>query len=162
MPRELKGRLEGRGLRIGIVVARFNEAITSRLLQGAMEGLAAHGVHEGDITVAWVPGSFEIPLVAQRLAKRGDFAAIVCLGAVVRHQTDHYRYIAQAATQGIAQVTRETGVPVVFGVLTTQTEEQAMERAGGKEGNKGYDAALTAIEMANLLREMAEKEAREG
>jgi len=152
MVRELKGHLQGRGLRIGIVVSRFNEPVTSRLLQGAREGLSAHGVRDEDVTVAWVPGSFEIPLVAKRLAQRGDFDAVICLGAVIRHETDHYRYVAEQAARGIADVGRETGVPVIFGVLTTDTEEQAMARAGGKEGNKGYDAALAAIEMANLLR----------
>ena len=152
MIRELKGHLQGRGLRIGIVVSRFNEPVTSNLLQGAREGLSAHGIRDEDVTVAWVPGSFEIPLVAKRLAQRGDFDAVICLGAVIRHETDHYRYVAGEVARGIAEVGRTTGVPVVFGVLTTDTEEQAMERAGGKEGNKGYDAALTAIEMANLLR----------
>ncbi|MFH1140087.1 MAG: 6,7-dimethyl-8-ribityllumazine synthase [Chloroflexota bacterium] len=152
MPQELKGGLQGAGLRIAIVVSRFNQSITSGLLQGALEGLAAHGVQDQNVTVAWVPGSFEIPLIAKRLARSGNFDAIVCLGAVIRHQTDHYRYVAEAAAIGIAEIARETGVPVAFGVLTTENEEQAMERAGGKEGNKGYDAALTAIEMADLLR----------
>ena len=150
--RELKGHLQGKGLRIGIVVSRFNEPVTSRLLQGAKEGLSEHGVRDQDVTVAWVPGSFEIPLVAKRLAQRGDFDAVICLGAVIRHETDHYRYVAEQAARGIADVGRETGVPMIFGVLTTDTEEQAMERAGGKQGNKGYDATLAAIEMANLLR----------
>ena len=149
---ELKGGLQGEGLRIGIVVARFNEAVTSRLLQGARDGLMVNGARDQDVTVAWVPGSFEIPLVAKRLALRGDLDAVVCLGAVIRHETDHHRYVAEEATRGIAKVSRKTGVPVVFGILTTDTEEQAMERAGGKEGNKGYDAAVTAIEMVNLLR----------
>ncbi|MDO8751388.1 MAG: 6,7-dimethyl-8-ribityllumazine synthase [Dehalococcoidia bacterium] len=152
MPQELKGGLQGAGLRIAIVVSRFNLSITSRLLQGALEGLATHGVQDQNVTVAWVPGSFEIPLVAKRLASHNYIDAVVCLGAVVRHETDHYRYIAKAAATGIAEVARETGKPVAFGVLTTDNEEQAMERAGGKEGNKGYDAALTAIEMANLIR----------
>ncbi|MEE8443223.1 MAG: 6,7-dimethyl-8-ribityllumazine synthase, partial [Dehalococcoidia bacterium] len=149
-----KGSLDGTGLRVGIVVSRFNEPVTSRLMQGATEGLAAHGVSDKDVTVAWVPGSFEIPVIASRMAQSGDFDAVVCLGAVIRHETDHYRYIAEAAAQGIGNVGQETGVPVVFGVLTTDTDEQAMERVGGKEGNKGYDAALAAIEMANLLRLM--------
>ncbi len=152
MPQELTGGLQGAGLRIAIVVSRFNLSITSKLLQGALEGLAAHGVQDQNVTVAWVPGSFEIPLVAKRMASHNYIDAVVCLGAVVRHQTDHYRYIAEAAATGIAEVARETGKPVAFGVLTTDNEEQALERAGGKEGNKGYDAALTAIEMANLLR----------
>jgi len=152
VPQELTGGLQGAGLRIAIVVSRFNLSITSKLLQGALEGLAAHGVQDQNVTVAWVPGSFEIPLVAKRMASHNYIDAVVCLGAVVRHQTDHYRYIAEAAATGIAEVARETGKPVAFGVLTTDNEEQALERAGGKEGNKGYDAALTAIEMANLLR----------
>ena len=152
MPQELQGGLQGTVLRIAIVVSRFNQSITSRLLQGALEGLAAHGVQDQNVTVAWVPGSFEIPQAAKRLAESGTFDAVVCLGAVIRHQTDHYRYVAQVAAMGIAEVARETGVPVVFGVLTTENEEQALERAGGKEGNKGYDAALAAIEMANLFR----------
>ncbi|MSQ22729.1 MAG: 6,7-dimethyl-8-ribityllumazine synthase [Dehalococcoidia bacterium] len=152
MPQELTGGLLGAGLRIAIVVSRFNQSVTSKLLQGALEGLAAHGVQDQNVTIAWVPGSFEIPLVAKRLASHNYIDAVVCLGAVVRHETDHYKYIAEAATTGIAEVARETGKPVVFGVLTTDNEEQALERAGGKEGNKGYDAALTAIEMANLLR----------
>ena len=152
MGQELKGGLHGKGLRIAIVASRFNEFVSSKLLQGAMEGLTAHGVQNQDVTVAWVPGAFELPQAARRLAQRGNLDAIVCLGAVIRHETDHYRYIAEEAARGIAEVGRETGIPVAFGVLTTDTEEQAMERAGGKEGNKGYDAALTAIEMANLLR----------
>ena len=118
MPQEIKGGLQGKALRIAIVVSRFNQSITSRLLQGALEGLAAHGVQDQNITVAWVPGSFEIPLAAKRLAQQGTADAVVCLGAVVRHQTDHYRYIAEAAATGIAAIGRETGVPVVFGVLT--------------------------------------------
>ncbi len=154
MPQEFTGGLQGRGLRVAIVVSSFNLAITSRLLQGALEGLAAHGVQDHSVTVAWVPGSFEIPLVAKRLAQHGTSDAVVCLGAVIRHQTDHYRYIAEAAATGIAEIARETGIPVAFGILTTENEEQAVERAGGKEGNKGYDAALSAIEMANLLRLM--------
>ena len=137
---------------MAIVVSRFNEPVSSRLLRGAMDGLIAHGVQDQDVTVAWVPGAFEIPQVARRLAQRGGLDAIVCLGAVIRHETDHYRYIAEEASRGIAEVGREMGIPMAFGVLTTDTEEQAMERAGGKEGNKGYDAALTAIEMANLIR----------
>ena len=154
MASELNGGLEGQGLRVGIVVARFNEFVTSRLLQGARQGLEAHGVREQDTTVAWVPGAFEIPLVAQRLAERDDIDAVVCLGAVIRHETDHYLHVAGEATRGIGQVSRETGVPVAFGVLTTDSDEQALERAGGNEGNKGYDAALAVIEMVNLLRLM--------
>lgn len=152
MAQEIKGDLQGKGLRIAVVVSRFNQSITSKLLEGALEGLATHGVQDQNVTVIWVPGSFEIPLAAKRMASHSYIDAVVCLGAVVRHQTDHYRYIAEAAATGIAEVARETGKPVSFGVLTTDNEQQALERAGGKEGNKGYDAALTAIEMANLLR----------
>ena len=151
---ELQGELQGAGLRIAIVVARFNESVTSRLLQGALQGLAAHGVRDQDVTVAWVPGSFEIPTVAKRLVESARFGAIVCLGAVIRHETDHYKYVAAEAARGIAEVGRETGVPTTFGVLTTDSEAQALERAGGKEGNKGYDAAVAAVEMANLLRQL--------
>ncbi len=154
MVRELSGDLHGNGLRIGIVVSRFNKVVTSRLLHGAIEGLTAHGVQSRDVTVTWVPGSFEIPTVAKRLAHRGDIDAVVCLGAVIRHETDHYLYIAREAARGIAEVGLETGTPVVFGVLTTDTEEQAIERSGGNEGNKGYDAALAAIEMVSLLRQV--------
>ncbi len=154
MVRELKGGLQGAGLRVGLVVGRFNESITSNLLQGALQGLTAHGVRDKDVTVVWVPGSFEIPLAARRLAKNGNVDAVVCLGAVIRHETDHYKYVAGEAARGIADAGRETGVPVVFGVLTTDNEAQALERAGGAKGNKGYDAALAAIEMVNLLRQL--------
>lgn len=150
--RELQGSLEGMGLRVAIVVSRFNERVTSKLLQGAKDALANYGVRDQDVLVAWVPGSFEIPIVAKRMAARGDVDAVVCLGAVIRHETDHYFYVASEAARGIAEVGRETGIPVAFGVLTTDTEEQALERAGGSEGNRGYDAARAAIEMANLLR----------
>ena len=153
-PREFKGDLQGHGLRIGIVVARFNESVTSRLLQGAQKGLLEHGVGVQDMTVLWVPGSFEIPQAAQRLTQRGAVDAVVCLGAIIHHETDHDRYLAQAVSQSLAALAREEEVPVVLGVLTTETEQQAVERAGGSQGNKGYDAALTAIEMANLMRRM--------
>jgi len=140
MVRELKGDLDGAGLRIAIVVSRFNEGVTSHLLQGALDGLSEHGVRDRDVTVAWVPGSFEVPIAAKAI--------------VIRHETDHYRYVAGEAARGIADVSRETGVPVMFGILTTETEEQALARAGGAEGNKGHDSALAAIEMATLLRHM--------
>ena len=152
MARELKGELQGQGLRIGIVASHFNEFITSRLLQGAREGLADHGVRDEDVTVAWTPGSFELPLVARRIAQRGLWDALICLGTVIRGETAHFDYVAGEAARGIAQVARETGIPVIFGVLTTNTVDQAVERAGAKRGNKGYEAALSAIEMANLLR----------
>ena len=154
MARELKGDLDGAGLRIAIVVSRFNEHVTSLLLRGALDGLAGHGVRDRDVTVAWVPGAVEIPITAKAIARQGSVDAIVCVGAVIRHETDHYRYVAGEAARGIADVSRETGVPVRFGILTTETDEQALARAGGSEGNKGYDSALAAIEMANLLRHM--------
>ncbi len=155
MVREIKGSHNGNGLQIAIVVSRFNETVTSKLLEGALNGLSSHGVREQDITVAWVPGSFEIPVVAQNLTDTSQFDAILCLGVVIRHETDHHLYIAREAAHGIASVSRETGVPTIFCVLTTDNEEQAMARAGGKEGNRGYDAALAAIEMANLIREIS-------
>ena len=154
MVRELKGDLDGAGLRIAIVVSRFNEGVTPHLLQGALDGLSEHGVRDRDVTVAWVPGSFEVPIAAKAIARQGSVDAIVCVGAVIRHETDHYRYVAGEAARGIADVSRETGVPVMFGILTTETEEQALARAGGAEGNKGHDSALAAIEMATLLRHM--------
>ncbi len=155
MVRELKGNHNGNGLHIAIVVARFNETVTSKLLQGALDGLSSHGVLEQDITVVWVPGSFELPVAAQNLIDTGEFDAVICLGAVIKHETDHHLYVAREATHGIASVSRETGVPTIFGVLTTDSEEQAMARSGGKEGNRGYDAALAAIEMATLMREIS-------
>ncbi|REJ36844.1 MAG: 6,7-dimethyl-8-ribityllumazine synthase [Bacillota bacterium] len=154
MPRILEGHLSAEGLRFAIVVSRFNELITSQLLQGALEGLRRHGARDEQITVAWVPGSFEIPLVAQRLAKSGRFDAVIAIGAVIRGATPHFDYVAGAAASGISQAALQTGVPVVFGVLTTDTIEQALERAGTKAGNRGWDAAVTAIEMANLLKQL--------
>lgn len=149
--RTIEGLLTGRGRRIGIVVARFNEFISGKLLDGARDGLVRHEVAEDDIEVAWVPGSFEIPLIAQRMARSGRYDAVICLGAVIRGATPHFDYVAAEASKGIANVALATGVPVIFGVLTTDTIEQAIERAGTKAGNKGFDAALTALEMANLL-----------
>jgi 6,7-dimethyl-8-ribityllumazine synthase len=143
--------LTGRGRHIGIVVARFNEFISGKLLDGARDGLVRHEVAEDDIEVAWVPGSFEIPLVAQRMARSGRYDAVICLGAVIRGATPHFDYVAAEVSKGIANVALATGVPVIFAVLTTDTIEQAIERAGTKAGNKGFDAALTALEMANLL-----------
>jgi len=154
VPEEIKGSLDGSGLRFAIVVSSFHENVTSMLLKGALDALSSHGVQDGGVTVIWVPGSFEIPQAAKHAAKGGAFAAVVCLGAVIRHHTDHYKYIAEAAAQGIASAARETGVPMAFGVLTTDSEEQALERAGGKEGNRGYDAALSALQMATLFRTM--------
>jgi 6,7-dimethyl-8-ribityllumazine synthase len=143
--------LTGRGRHIGIVVARFNEFISGKLLDGARDGLVRHEVADDDIEVAWVPGSFEIPLVAQRMARSGRYDAVICLGAVIRGATPHFDYVAAEVSKGIANVALATGVPVIFAVLTTDTIEQAIERAGTKAGNKGFDAALTALEMANLL-----------
>ena len=147
-----EGRLSGEGLSIAIVVARFNELVTRALLAGAQDGLARHGVDPEGVDVAWVPGSFEIPLTARKLAESGRYQAVICLGAVIRGETPHFDHVANQASSGIGRVALDTGVPVIFGVLTADTLEQAMERAGGKVGNKGYDAAVDAIEMANLMR----------
>ena len=152
MTRELHGSLDGSGLRVGIVVATFNDFITSRLLEGAKSALSAHGVRDDDVTVASVPGSFEIPLVAKKMAESERYDAVICLGAVIRGETGHYEHVAGEAAKGIANVSVSTGVPVIFGVLTTDTIEQAIERAGTKAGNKGWEGALAAIEMVNLRR----------
>ena len=145
------GGLEGSGLRVGVIVARFNGFVTGKLLRGCLETLAEHGVRNEDVTVATVPGSFEIPVVAQTMADSGRYEAMVCLGAVIRGETDHYEHVARAASEGIAQVSRSSGVPIGFGVLTTDTVEQALERAGGSVGHVGREAAEAAIEVANLL-----------
>jgi len=145
-------KLIGTGLRVAIVVSRFNEFITSKLLGGAQDALERHGVEPGAVDVAWVPGAFEIPLAAQALARLGRYDAVVCLGAVIRGATPHFDYVAAEVSKGVAQVGLQMGVPVSFGVLTTDSIEQAIERAGTKAGNKGFEAAVTAIEMANLLR----------
>jgi 6,7-dimethyl-8-ribityllumazine synthase len=149
---EVRGDLRGQGLRVGVVVARFNDFITSRLLDGAKAALSSHGVRDEDITIASVPGSFEIPLTAKKLAGSGRFDAVICLGAVIRGETDHYEHVAGEAAKGISAVALATGVPTIFAVLTTDTVEQAINRAGGKQGNSGYSAGVAAIEMANLLR----------
>lgn len=154
MGKQYEGTLLGKGLKFGVVVSRFNEFFTRKLLEGAQDALLRHGVEEEDIEVAWTPGSFEIPLVAQKMAQSKKYDAIICLAAVIRGGTPHWEYIAAEATKGIARVTLETGVPVVNAILTTETLEQAVERAGTKAGNKGFDAAVSAIEMANLLRAM--------
>ena len=140
--------------RFAVVVSRFNEFVTSRLLGGALDAFSRHGVAEGNVEVVWSPGSFEMPLIAQRLAGSGRYAAVVCLGAVIRGGTDHHQYIASEAAKGIAQVALKTGVPCIFGVLTCDSIEQAIERAGAKSGNKGADAAVAAIEMANLFSQL--------
>ncbi len=151
----IEGYFEGRGCRFGIVVSRFNVFVTQRLLEGALDVLRRHNVAEEDISVVWVPGAFEIPLVAKKLARSGRFDAIICLGAIIRGATPHFEYVAAEASKGIAQVMLETEVPVIFGILTTDTIEQAIERAGSKAGNKGAEAAYTAIEIANLLKKVA-------
>ena len=154
MDRIFEGKLLGEGLRFAVVVPRFNDFITAKLLEGAMDALRRHGVAEEDVTVARVPGSFEIPLVAKKLAASGKYDAVICLGAVIRGATPHFDYVAAEVAKGVAAVGLQTGVPTIFGVLTTDTIEQAVERAGTKAGNKGFDAAMSAIEMANLLKEL--------
>jgi len=149
-----EGRLDATGLRIAVLAARFNETITKSLLEGALSALRRHGLDDGSITVAWVPGAFELPIAAKRLAASGEFDAVVCLGAVIRGATTHYDYVCNQASAGIARVALDTGVPVIFGVLTTETIEQAIERSGTKAGNKGFDSAVAAIEMADLLRQL--------
>ena len=149
-----EGKLVANGLKFGVVIGRFNEFISSKLYGGVIDGLVRHGANEEDIEAAWVPGAFEIPLVAQKLAASKKYDAVICIGAVIRGSTAHFDFVASEVSKGIAKVSLDTGVPVIFGVLTTDTIEQAIERAGTKAGNKGYDAAVTAIEMANLLRQV--------
>ncbi|MCE5203228.1 MAG: 6,7-dimethyl-8-ribityllumazine synthase [Coriobacteriales bacterium] len=147
-----EGDLIGSGLKIGIVVSRFNELLSTRLLSGAQDALGRHGVASEDVDVAWVPGAFEVPLVAKRIAGSGRYDAVIALGVVIRGGTPHFEYVAAEVSKGVAKVTLDTEVPVIFGVITADTIEQAVERAGTKSGNKGWDAALAAIEMANLLK----------
>ena len=154
MTKEYAGNLMGKGLKFGVVVSRFNDFITSRLLDGAKDTLIRHEVKDSDIEVAWCPGSFELPLVAKRMAQSGKYDAVLCLGAVIQGGTPHYAYISAEVTKGIAQVSLETGVPISYGIITADTLDQAIERAGVKEGNQGAKAALSAIEMANLLKAM--------
>jgi len=154
MAKILEGKLIAKGLKFGIVLSRFNNFISDRLLEGALDALLRSGAEEGDCSVVRVPGAFEIPLAAKKMAKSGRYNAIICLGSVIRGATPHFDYIATEVTKGIASLTMETEVPVAFGVLITDTIEQAIERAGTKIGNKGFDAAMTAIEMANLLKEI--------
>ncbi|MCR3955556.1 MAG: 6,7-dimethyl-8-ribityllumazine synthase [Gudongella sp.] len=149
-----EGNLIGKGLKMGIVVGRFNEFIGSKLLGGAIDALKRHGVEEENIEVSWAPGAFEIPLVAKKMSKSGRYDGVITLGAVIRGSTPHFDYVSSEVTKGVAHVSLDSEVPVVFGVLTTDTIEQAIERAGTKAGNKGYDAAMTAIEMANLLKQL--------
>lgn len=152
-----EGKVVSEGIKVGIVASRFNEFITSKLLVGAMDGLVRHDVREQDIDVAWVPGAFEIPLIAQKMAQSGKYDAVICVGAVIRGATSHYDYVCAEVSKGIAQVSLATGVPVMFGVVTTDTIEQAIERAGTKAGNKGFDCATSAIEMVNLIRKIESK-----
>ena len=150
----LEGKLVAKGIKVGIIAGRFNEFITGKLLEGALDGLLRHEVKEEDIEVAWVPGAFEIPLIASKMAKSRKYDAIICLGAVIRGSTTHYDFVCSEVSKGIAAVSLNTDIPVMFGVLTTENIEQAIERAGTKAGNKGYDCALGAIEMVNLIREI--------
>ena len=152
MSKQFEGVLLGKGLKFGLVVSRFNEFFSKKLLEGAQDALLRHGVNEEDIDIAWVPGSFEIPLVAKKLAQTKRYDAVICLGAVVRGGTPHFEYIASEVTKGIARVGLDTGLPIIYGVITADTLEQAIERAGTKEGNRGFQAAVSAIEMANLVR----------
>lgn len=152
--KKLEGTFNAEGIKIGIVASRFNEFIVSKLISGAEDGLVRHNVREDDITLAWVPGAFEIPLIAKKMAVSGKYDAVICLGAVIRGATSHYDYVCNEVSKGVASVSLETGVPVMFGILTTDTIEQAIERAGTKAGNKGYDCALGAIEMIQLCKQL--------
>jgi 6,7-dimethyl-8-ribityllumazine synthase len=155
--KKYEGTLVGAGLKFGLVVSRFNEFITGKLLEGAEDSLTRHGVKPGDIDVVWTPGAFEIPFVAKKVAEKGKYSAVICLGAVVRGGTPHFDYIASEVTKGVAQVGLETGVPIIYGMITADTLEQAIERAGTKMGNAGFNAATSAIEMANLMQSLAKK-----
>lgn len=152
MSNRVEGSMDGSGLSIGVVVARFNEFVTDKLLEGAEVGLSENGVADESVTVAFVPGSFEIPVVASKMALTGRFDAIICLGAVIKGDTDHYEFVAREAVRGISQVALTSGVPIVFGILTTHTVQHALERAGGRKGNAGQTCALTAIQTANVIR----------
>ncbi len=152
MPRNLEGKLNGEGLKIGIIVGRFNDFITSKLKDGALDCLIRHGVADQNITVAWVPGAFEIPLLAKKMATSNNYDALICLGTVIKGATTHYDYVCSETAKGISKVALDASIPVIFGVLTTNTIEQAIERAGTKAGNKGWESAMAAIEMGNLLK----------
>lgn len=152
--RVLEGKVVAEGMKVGIVASRFNSFIVQKLLDGAVDGLVRHGVTEEDITAAWVPGAFELPIVAKQMAESGKYDAVICVGAVIRGATSHYELVCNEVAKGIAQVSMQTGVPVLFGVITTENIEQAIERAGSKAGNKGYDCALSAIEMVNLKKQL--------
>ena len=151
MPNVYVGKISGEGKKVGVIVSRFNDFISDRLLSGALDALARHGTNDEDIDIVKVPGSFEIPLMAKKMAQRGKYDAMICLGAVIRGSTPHFEYVSAEVSKGIASVSLESGVPVVFGVITTDTLEQAIERAGSKSGNKGWTAAVAAMEMANLM-----------
>lgn len=150
----IEGELSAKGLKFGIVVSRFNDFITGRLLDGAVDALVRHGAHEKDIETAKVPGAFEIPLIAKKMAAKGGYDAIICLGTVIRGATPHFEYVAAEVTKGIAAASIETGIPIAYGIITSDTIEQAIERAGTKAGNKGWDAAITAIEMAQIIKKL--------
>ena len=150
----IEGKLDAKGLKFGIVIARFNEFISGKLLTGCIDGLRRHGADDDNLEVVWSPGAFEIPLLARKMAASKKYDAVICLGAVIRGSTPHFDYVAAEVSKGVAHVGLETGVPVIFGVLTTDNIEQAIERAGTKSGNKGFDAALAAIEMANLMKQI--------
>ncbi len=150
----IEGNLIASGIKVGIIASRFNELIVSKLVGGAMDGLVRHGAEAEDITLAWVPGAYEIPLAARRMARSGKYDAVICLGAVIRGSTPHFDFVASEVSKGVASVSLETDLPIIFGVLTTDNIEQALERAGVKSGNKGFDAAVTAIEMVNLFNAM--------
>lgn len=154
MGKTFEGHLSAAGLRFGIVISRFNEFITGKLLAGAQDAIRRHGGDEAQVDLAWVPGAFEIPLVAQKMATGGRYDAVICLGAVIRGSTPHFDFVASEATKGVAHAMLQTGTPIAFGILTTDTIEQAIERAGTKAGNKGFEAAVTAIEMANLVKNL--------
>jgi 6,7-dimethyl-8-ribityllumazine synthase len=156
--KSFEGHLDARGLRVGVVLSRFNSFVTTKLLDGARDALVRHGASEDDLAVAWVPGAFEVPLVARKMAESGQYDAVVCLGAVIRGDTPHFDYVAGESAKGIAKVALDTGVPVVYGIVTTETLEQAIERAGTRMGNKGAEAAMTAIEMARLLASMSQED----
>ena len=156
MGKHFEGKLLGEGLKFGLVISRFNEFISKKLLEGAQDALLRHGVREEDIDIAWTPGSFEIPLIAKKLAQSKRYDAIICLAAVIRGGTPHFQYIAAEVTKGIANVSLEAGLPVIYGVITADTLEQAIERAGTKEGNEGFKAALSALEMANLAKSISQ------
>lgn len=151
----IEGELQAKGLKFGIIVSRFNDFITSKLLEGALDALLRHGADEKDIEVVKVPGSFEIPMVARKLATKGLYNAVICLGTVIRGATPHFEYVAAEVSKGIASASIETGVPIAFGIITSDTIEQAVERAGTKSGNKGWDSAITAIEMAQVMKKLA-------